>query len=170
MREREREGLSYTGRGEEGCGGRRSKKNKEDQQSVATARGSPINAQLITQQQQRQGSLAYFLPPLPGAGGVMGRAPAERRDEHQGQEREQLTINSLRQSLSSLRGLQDLEGAHEGIVHAHHGAGIVELAAVVRCREDRDQLTPSEKLVTVFHNLWGEGSENTLWERVGGLT
>ena len=43
-----------------------------------------------------------------------------------------------------LCGLQDLERAHEVVVHTHHGAGIVELPAVVGRGEDGHQ-TPSTK-------------------------
>lgn len=50
-------------------------------------------------------------------------------------------------------GLQDLETAHERLVHGHHGACIVKLAAVVGRREQRDQLSLSKELVTIFDNL-----------------
>merc|ERR1712176_117661 len=39
-----------------------------------------------------------------------------------------------------LAGLEDLEGAHERLVHRHHAASVVELAAVVGGREEGDQL------------------------------
>lgn len=47
----------------------------------------------------------------------------------------------------------DLEGAHECLVHTHHGPGVVELSAVVRRGEQRDQLPLGEELVTVLHHL-----------------
>lgn len=46
-----------------------------------------------------------------------------------------------------------LEGAHEGLVHTHHAAGVVELSAVVGSREQRHQLPLGEELVTVFYHL-----------------
>ena len=46
-----------------------------------------------------------------------------------------------------------LEGAHEGLVHAHHAAGVVELAAVVGRREQGYQLTLGEELIPVLNNL-----------------
>lgn len=46
-----------------------------------------------------------------------------------------------------------LEGAHQGLIHAHHAAGVVELAAVVGSREQSYQLSLGEELVTVFHHL-----------------
>lgn len=51
------------------------------------------------------------------------------------------------------RRLEDLEGAQQGLVHAHHGARIVEFAAVVGGGEQRDQLTLGEELVSVFNHL-----------------
>lgn len=48
-----------------------------------------------------------------------------------------------------------LEGAHQGFVHAHHAARVVELSAVVRSREERHQLPLGEELVAVFHHLRG---------------
>lgn len=42
--------------------------------------------------------------------------------------------------------LQNLEGAHEGVVDGHHGAGVVELATVVGGGEDGDELTAGEEL------------------------
>jgi len=54
-----------------------------------------------------------------------------------------------------LARLQDLEGAHEGLVHRHHAARVIELAAVVRCREKGDQLPLGEEFVSVLHHLEG---------------
>ncbi len=49
--------------------------------------------------------------------------------------------------------LEDLEGAHEGLVHRHHGARVVELAAVVGRGEQRHQLSLREELVAVLNHL-----------------
>ena len=48
--------------------------------------------------------------------------------------------------LAGAGGLQNLEGAHEGVVDGHHGAGVVELAAVVGGGEDGNKLTAGEEL------------------------
>ena len=47
----------------------------------------------------------------------------------------------------------DLEGAHESLVHTHHAAGVVELAAVVGGGEEGDELPLREELVSVLDNL-----------------
>lgn len=52
-----------------------------------------------------------------------------------------------------LRGLQDLERAHQRLVHAHHRPGVVELPAVVGRGEDRHELPAREELVAVLHDL-----------------
>lgn len=49
--------------------------------------------------------------------------------------------------------MQYLEWAHERLVDAHDGAGVVELAAEVWRWEEGDQLALGEKLVTVFDHL-----------------
>ena len=54
-----------------------------------------------------------------------------------------------------LRRLQNLEAAHEVLVHRHHGARVVELAAVVGRAEHRHQLPLSKELVPVLHHLVG---------------
>lgn len=46
-----------------------------------------------------------------------------------------------------------LKGAHECLVHAHHGASVVELTAVVRGREKRHQLSLCKELVSILHHL-----------------
>lgn len=46
-----------------------------------------------------------------------------------------------------------LEGAHERLVHTHHGTGIVKLPTIVRSREEGDELPLCEKLITIFHHL-----------------
>lgn len=49
----------------------------------------------------------------------------------------------------------NLEGAEQAFVHAHHGTGIVEFAAVVGGAEQGDELTLGEELVTILDNLMG---------------
>jgi len=46
-----------------------------------------------------------------------------------------------------------LEGAHQCLIDTHHGAGIVKLAAVVRCWEQSHQLPLRKELVAVFYHL-----------------
>lgn len=46
-----------------------------------------------------------------------------------------------------------LEGAHERLVHTHHGTGVVKLPTIVRSREEGDELPLREKLITIFHHL-----------------
>ena len=49
------------------------------------------------------------------------------------------SIHSLVSVLGLLDvGLEDLEGAHQGLVHRHHGSGVVELAAEIWCRKQGD--------------------------------
>ena len=49
------------------------------------------------------------------------------------------SIHSLVSVLGLLDvGLEDLEGAHQGLVHWHHGSGVVKLAAEVRSRKQGD--------------------------------
>ena len=62
-------------------------------------------------------------------------------------------LPGLREPLPLLRRLEDLERAHERVVHAHHRAGVVELAAVVGRTEYRHQLPASEEFVPVLHHL-----------------
>ena len=49
--------------------------------------------------------------------------------------------------------MQYLEGTQQAFVHRHHCAGVVEFAAVVRGREERDELSLGEEFVAVFHDL-----------------
>jgi len=58
--------------------------------------------------------------------------------------------------------LEDLEGAHEGLVDGHHGTGVVELATVVGRRKKRDQLSLGEEFVAVLHHLRGKGVERRI--------
>ena len=46
-----------------------------------------------------------------------------------------------------------MERTHEHLVDGHHGAGVVELAAVVGRREERDELPLREELVAVLDDL-----------------
>ena len=48
-----------------------------------------------------------------------------------------------------------LEGAEQALINAHHGTGVVELAAVVRSAEQRDELALREELVAILDNLVG---------------
>lgn len=52
-----------------------------------------------------------------------------------------------------LSRLEDLERAEKRLIHAHHSAGVVELATVVRRRKERDELPLGEKLIPVFDDL-----------------
>jgi hypothetical protein len=54
-------------------------------------------------------------------------------------------------------GLTYLERAEERFVHVHHGARVVKLAAVVRRREDRNELTVREELITILDDLSQHG-------------
>lgn len=46
-----------------------------------------------------------------------------------------------------------LEGAHQGFIHAHHAAGVVELPAVVGSWEQSHQLPLGKELITIFYHL-----------------
>ncbi len=63
------------------------------------------------------------------------------------------TFSGLGDPLLLLGRLQDLERAHQRVVHAHHGARIVELSAVVGRAEDGHQLPASKELVSFLHHL-----------------
>jgi len=58
-----------------------------------------------------------------------------------------------------LSWLQNLEGAHQGLVHSHHGTCIIELSTVVGSTEQSHELSLSEELVAVFHDLMGSADE-----------
>jgi len=51
------------------------------------------------------------------------------------------------------RGRTYLEGAEECLVHAHHRSSVVELTAIVRRGEERDEKSLGKELVTILHNL-----------------
>jgi len=59
----------------------------------------------------------------------------------------------LRQPLSLLCRLKDLEAAHQRVINAHHGPRIVKLPTIVWGREYGDELPPGEELVPVLHDL-----------------
>ena len=46
-----------------------------------------------------------------------------------------------------------LERTEERFVHVHHGTCVVKLAAIVGRREDRDELTIREELITILDDL-----------------
>ncbi len=50
-------------------------------------------------------------------------------------------------------GFEDLEAAHECFVDAHHGAGVVELAAIIGCAEHCDKLSFGKELIAVLDHL-----------------
>lgn len=52
-----------------------------------------------------------------------------------------------------LRRLQDLKGTQQTLVHAHHGAGIVKLSAIVGRAEQRNELPFREEFISILHNL-----------------
>jgi len=56
-------------------------------------------------------------------------------------------------SQCSALGFENLEGTEETFAHGHHGSRVVKLAAIVRRREDRDELTIREKFVSVLDDL-----------------
>ena len=62
-------------------------------------------------------------------------------------------LAGLGDALLLLGGLEDLERAHQRVVHTHHRTRVVELAAVVGRTEDRDQLALGEEFVTVLDDL-----------------
>lgn len=52
-----------------------------------------------------------------------------------------------------------LKRAEQALINAHHGTGIIELAAVIGRTEQRDQLPLGEELVSVFDDLMGSTDE-----------
>lgn len=55
--------------------------------------------------------------------------------------------------------LQNLERAQQALVDAHHGAGVVKLAAVVGGTKQSDELALREELVAIFDDLMGTADE-----------
>lgn len=60
------------------------------------------------------------------------------------------------------KALTHLEGAHQRLIHAHHGACVVELPTVVGCREEGDELALGKELVAILHHLWGGSTRISL--------
>ena len=58
-----------------------------------------------------------------------------------------------RRHRSPVRRAQNLKGAHQRLINAHHCPRIVELSTVVRCTKNRHQLPPREELVAILHDL-----------------
>jgi len=52
-----------------------------------------------------------------------------------------------------VKGVVDLERTHQRLIDTHHGAGVVELSAVVRRREQSHQLTLGKELIAVLNHL-----------------
>lgn len=52
-----------------------------------------------------------------------------------------------------------MEGAQQALIDAHHGPGIVELAAVVWCTKKCDQLSLREEFVAVLNDLMRPADE-----------
>lgn len=77
------------------------------------------------------------------------------RGSHRGGVGPAAPLCGLGETLLLLGGLEDLERAHERVVHGHHRACVVKLAAVVRGAEDRHQLATREELVA------GQKQKNT---------
>ena len=46
-----------------------------------------------------------------------------------------------------------LEGAHERLIHTHHGTSIVKLPTIVWGRKQSHQLPFSKELITILHHL-----------------
>jgi hypothetical protein len=61
--------------------------------------------------------------------------------------------------LSLLGGFEDLEGAHECFIYAHHCSGIIEFTAVVRCGKQGNKLPTSKEFVSIFDNLMRAANE-----------
>lgn len=55
----------------------------------------------------------------------------------------------------------DLEGAHQGFVHAHHATGVVKLPAVVGSREQSHQLPLGEELIPIFYHLGASDTQES---------
>ena len=64
-----------------------------------------------------------------------------------------LSNGTVEEALLLLHRLENLERAHERLVDVHHCTRVVELSAVVGCREYRHELALSEKLVPILNYL-----------------
>ena len=62
--------------------------------------------------------------------------------------------------------MTDLKGAHESLIDTHHGTGVVELTAVVRCREQSHQLALGKELIAVFNHLSDSHTDHTQYPHV----
>lgn len=54
---------------------------------------------------------------------------------------------------------ENLKTAAQIFIYTHHSTTIIELSAVIRGREYRDQLPLIEKLISVFYNLMGSTNQ-----------
>jgi len=72
---------------------------------------------------------------------------------------------AIHKLLLLLHRLQDLERAHQRLIHAHHRARVVKLAAVVGRAEQRHKLPLREELIAVLHNLQSRYSQNNATQR-----
>jgi len=52
-----------------------------------------------------------------------------------------------------LSRLQDLEGAHQGLIDAHHSPSIVELSTIVWSREEGHELPLCKEFISILDNL-----------------
>mmetsp|Transcript_50943 Transcript_50943/g.134763 ORF Transcript_50943/g.134763 Transcript_50943/m.134763 type:complete len:310 (-) Transcript_50943:693-1622(-) len=67
--------------------------------------------------------------------------------------RRERPVGATKAELLLVGGLEDTEGAHQALVHRHHRARVVKLAAVVGGGEDGDELPVGEELVAVLDDL-----------------
>ena len=58
--------------------------------------------------------------------------------------------------------MQYLEGTHESLVYAHHGACVVELSTVVGGGEDGHQLPFGKEFIPILHHLQRSAISNRL--------
>ena len=70
-----------------------------------------------------------------------------------------MTFYSDKASFFLLRRLQDLEGAHQRIVNAHHSSRVLKLPAIVGSRENGHQLSLCEELVAFLDHLMRPADE-----------
>jgi hypothetical protein len=61
--------------------------------------------------------------------------------------------------LSLLGWFEDLEGAHECFIDAHHCSGIIEFTAVVGCGKEGNKLSAGKEFVTIFDDLMRAADE-----------
>lgn len=127
---------------------------------------NPSNFRVVTNTQVRERQILYRqVRTRPSEGlGIAARGVSERESEYL-----LLLVLGLRArrrvgaahveagvELALVRGLEDLEGAHERLVDGHERARVVELAAVVGRREQCHQLALREELVAVLHHLYNK--------------